>query len=88
MQDVFRLVGEIVKAMVAEGCPPDRAMRAEAAVMTVVLTTMKPVREAAEAAKMLPYGATTAATALGVHRATVYRRAKRRTSLAASATAD
>lgn len=79
MKDVYRLIGEIVTAMQAEGCPSDRAMRAEAALLTVVVSTMRPVREAREAATLLPFGASTAASALGVHRATVYRRANRRT---------
>lgn len=88
MNEVYRLVGEIVRAMTAEGCPPSRAMRAEAALLSVVVNTMKPVREATEAAKLLPFGAKVAATALGVHRATVYRRASRRNSRAAIATPD
>lgn len=88
MRDAYRMVGEIVKAMQDAGCPTDRAMRAEAAILTVVVNSMRPVAEAQEAARLLPYGATTAASALGVHRATVYRRARRRNLPDQIATAD
>ena len=79
MKKTYELVAEIVRSLQAQGCPPDRAMRAEAAILSVVVNTMRPVQDAQQAASLLPFGAHTAAEVLGCHRATVYRRASRRT---------
>lgn len=88
MQDVYRLVGQIVEAMQKHGCPSESAERAERALVSIVVNTMRPVIRAEEAAALLPFGASTAALALGVHRSTVYRRKNRCASPIQSATAD
>ena len=88
MQDVYKLVGEIVQAMQKHGCPSESAERAERALVSIIVNTMRPVTRAEEAAALLPFGASTAALALGVHRSTVYRRKNRRAEPVQSATAD
>lgn len=88
MQDVYKLVGEIVQAMQKHGCPSESAERAERALVSIIVNTMRPVIHAQTAASLLPFGASSAALALGVHRSTVYRRANRRKDPVPSATAD
>lgn len=83
---IYRLIGEIVERLQERGCPSDAAARAERAMVSIVVNTMRPVVRAEEAAQLLCFGATSAALAIGVHRATVYRRAKRRKEVDGNAT--
>lgn len=71
--ETYQLVAKIVRAMVDDGCPPDRAMRAESAILQVVFQAMKPVREAREVAAILPFGVNVIQEFLGCSRATAYR---------------
>jgi hypothetical protein len=87
VKQTYELVAQLVLSLQAQGCPIDRAMRAEAAILSVVVNTMRPVHDAQQAASLLPFGAQTAAEVLGCHRATVYRRASRRKKPSEVATA-
>jgi len=87
VKQTYELVAELVRSLQAQGCPPGPAMRAEAAILSVIVNTMRPVQDAEQAASLLPFGAQTAAEVLGCHRATVYRRASRRTKPSEVATA-
>lgn len=88
MQEVYKLVGQIVEQMQQHGCPSEAAERAERALVSIIVNTMRPVIRAEEAAALLPFGASSAALVLGVHRSTVYRRKNRRVEPVQSATAD
>jgi hypothetical protein len=73
VKQTYELVAELVRSLQAQGCPIDRAMRAEAAILSVVAKTMRPVHDAKDAAALLPFGVTVVQEVLGCSRATAYR---------------
>jgi hypothetical protein len=81
-----KLVDQITERLLQCGCPSRTAERTEQALKSHLVTALKAATIVDEAFSLLPFGADSAALQLGVHRATVYRRASRRKKAERNAT--
>jgi hypothetical protein len=77
MTDLYRILSDLSRQMVAEGYPVHCAMDAEALILSFLANQGRKAKAEADAARAMPRGAARAAESLGCHRSTVYRRAHR-----------
>lgn len=77
MTELHRLIGDLSRQMVAEGYPIHAAMDMEAMMLTFLASKARKAKAEADAARAMVRGAARAAESQGVHRSTIYRRAKR-----------